>query len=36
MTLIGGKYGMPAVYGSMLAAGVSGLLIANPVRSWAR
>ena len=30
MILIGGKYGMPAVYGSMLAAGVFGLLIAKP------
>jgi NCS2 family nucleobase:cation symporter-2 len=30
MILIGAKYGMPAVYGSMLAAGVFGLLIAKP------
>jgi NCS2 family nucleobase:cation symporter-2 len=30
MILIGGKYGLPAVYGSMLAAGVFGLLIAKP------
>ncbi|MFI5934439.1 nucleobase:cation symporter-2 family protein [Actinoplanes sp. NPDC051494] len=30
MILIGGTYGMPAVYGSMLAAGVFGILIAKP------
>ncbi|GGL07719.1 nucleobase:cation symporter-2 family protein [Mangrovihabitans endophyticus] len=30
MILIGSRYGMPAVYGSMLAAGVFGLLIAKP------
>ncbi|AGZ42227.1 nucleobase:cation symporter-2 family protein [Actinoplanes friuliensis] len=30
MILIGSKYGLPAVYGSMLAAGVFGLLIAKP------
>jgi xanthine permease len=30
MILIGSKYGMPAVYGAMLSAGVFGLLIAKP------
>ena len=30
MIAIGANYGMPAVYGSMLAAGVLGLLIAGP------
>ncbi|WP_212998470.1 nucleobase:cation symporter-2 family protein [Winogradskya consettensis] len=30
MILIGGKYGMPAVYGSMLAAGAFGLIVAKP------
>lgn len=30
MILIGAKYGMPAVYGAILASGVFGLLIAKP------
>lgn len=30
MILIGSKYGMPAIYGSMLVAGAFGLLIAKP------
>ncbi|MBB2943704.1 NCS2 family nucleobase:cation symporter-2 [Actinoplanes lutulentus] len=30
MILIGGKYGMPAIYGAFLVSGVFGLLIAKP------
>jgi NCS2 family nucleobase:cation symporter-2 len=36
MILIGSKYGLPAVYGAMLAAGVFGLLIAKPFAALIR